>query len=48
MRKSGGGGGGGGVQEGSPTNFSPVTSTNVGIGPHIFLTFSFKSFSMLV
>ena len=32
-----GGGGGGGGQKGSPTSFSPVTSTNVGISPQNFL-----------
>ena len=33
---------GGGGQKGSPTSFSPVTSTNVGISPQNFLTFSFN------
>ena len=31
-----------------PTSFPPVTSTNVGIGPKNFLTFSFKPFAALV
>ena len=31
-----------------PTNFSPVTSTNVEIRPKNFLTFSFNSFATLV
>ena len=31
-----------------PHQFSPVTSTNVGISPQNFLTFSFKPFSILV
>ena len=31
-----------------PTSFSPATSTNVGISPLNFLTFSFKSFSTLL
>ena len=30
------------------TSFSPVTSTNVGISPQNFLTFSFNPFSTLV
>ena len=32
--------GGGGRQNGSPTSFFPVTSTNVGISPQNFLTFN--------
>ena len=36
--------GGGGVKKVPPTNFSPVTSTNVGISPQNFLTFSFNPF----
>ena len=32
----------GGGQKGPPTSFFPVTSTNVGIGPYNFLTFSFN------
>ena len=32
----------------SPTSFSPVTSTNVGIIPQNFLTFSFNPFATLV
>ena len=31
-----------------PTSFSPVTSTNIGISPKNFLTFSFDPFSKLV
>ena len=31
-----------------PTSFSPVTSTNVGISPKNFLTFSFDPFATLV
>ena len=31
-----------------PTNFSPVTSANVRIGPQNFLTFSFNPFDRLV
>ena len=31
-----------------PTSFSPVTSTNIGISPQNFLTFSFNSFATLV
>ena len=31
-----------------PTSFSPLTSTNVGISPQNFLTFSFNTFSSLV
>ena len=38
----------GGVQKGPPTSFLPVTSTNVGIGPYNFLTFSFNPFATLV
>ena len=33
---------------GPPNSFSPVTSTNVGIGPYNFLTFSFNPFATLV
>ena len=36
--------GGGGWQKGPPTSFSPVTSTNVGLSPKNFLTFSFNTF----
>ena len=46
-----GGGGGGGEkkkQKGPPTSFSPVTSTNVGIGSQNFLTFSFDPFPTLL
>ena len=39
---------GGGGQKGPPTSFFPVTSTNVGIGPYNFLTFSFNPFATLV
>ena len=42
------GGGGEGGQKDSPTSFSPVTSTNVGISPWNFLNFSFNSFATLV
>ena len=38
----------GGEQKGPPTSFFPVTSTNVGIGPYNFLTFSFNAFATLV
>ena len=31
-----------------PTSFSPVTSTNVGISPTIFLTYSFNPFATLL
>ena len=31
-----------------PTNFSPVTSTNVGISPKTFLAFTFHLFTRLV
>ena len=41
-------GGGGGGQKGPRTSFSPVTSTNVGFGPKICLTFSFNPFATLV
>ena len=43
-----GGGGEGGAKSLPPTSFFPVTSTNVGISPKIFLTFSFNSFATLV
>ena len=43
-----GGGEGGGKKPPSPTSFSPVTSTNVGISPKNFLTFSFNLFDRLV
>ena len=33
-----------GSQKAPPTSFSPVTSTNVGISPKNFLTFSFNPF----
>ena len=42
---------GNGVQKAPPpppTNFSPVTSTNVTISPQNFLTFSFNPFATLV
>ena len=39
---------GGGKNPLSPTNFSSVTSTNVGISPEIFLTFSLNPFFTLV
>ena len=38
----------GGVKRPPPTSFSPVTSTNVGIRPENFLTFSFNPFERLV
>ena len=38
----------GGAKKAPPTSFSPVTSTNVGIGPKKFLTFSFDPFAKLV
>ena len=37
-----------GGQKSPPTSFSPVTSTNVGISPQIFLNFSFNPFATLV
>ena len=42
------GGGRGGEQKGPPTSFSPVTSTNVQLGPLNFLTFIFNPFATLV
>ena len=44
----GGGGGGGEAKRPTPTSFSPVTSTDVGISPKNFLTFSFNPFDRLV
>ena len=42
-------GGGGWWQKGPPTSFSPpVTSTNVGLTPQNFLTFSFGTFATVV
>ena len=38
----------GGGAKSPPTSFFPVTSTNVGIEPYNFLTFSFNSFATLV
>ena len=38
----------GGQKSSPPTSFSPVTSTNVGFDPKIFLTFSFNPFPTLV
>ena len=35
-------------KKGPPTSFFPVTSTNVGISPQNFLTFSFNPFATLV
>ena len=35
-------------QKDPPTNFCPVTSTNVGISPKNFLTFSYNPFDRLV
>ena len=46
--ESGGGGGGGTKSSPHPTSFSSVTSTNVGISPQNFLTFSFNPFATLV
>ena len=53
IQEEGGGGGGGGKEPKPPTpfppnSFSPVTSTNVGISPQSFLTFSFNFFATLV
>ena len=39
---------GGGGKKASPTSFSPVTSTNAGIKPQNFLTFSFNPFATVV
>ena len=39
---------GGRSKKASPTGFSHVTSSNVGIGPLNFLTFSFNPFATLV
>ena len=44
----GGGGGGVGAKKPSLPVFFPVTSTNVGISPKNFLTFSFNPFARLV
>ena len=38
----------GGGQKAPPTSFFPVSSTNVGISPQKFLTFSFNPFAKLV
>ena len=38
----------GGGQKGSPTRFSPVTSTNVEFSPQRFLTFNFNPIATLV
>ena len=35
-------------KKGAPTSFYPVTSTNVGINPQNFLTFSFNAFDRLL
>ena len=43
-----GGGGVGGGQKVPPTSFSPVTSTNVGVRPQNFITFSFNPFATLM
>ena len=40
--------GGGGGQKGPPNSFSLVNSTNIGILPQNFLTFSFDPFATLV
>ena len=37
-----------GAKKGPPNSFSPATSTNVGISPKNFLTFSFSPFDRLV
>ena len=37
-----------GAKKDPRTSFSPVTSTNVGLGPQNFLTFSFNAFTTLV
>ena len=37
-----------GCKNALPTSFSPVTSTNVGISPQNFLTFSFNPFAIQV
>ena len=39
---------GGRAKKPPPTNFSPVTSTNVEFGPQNFLAFSFNAFATLV
>ena len=39
---------GGRAKKAPPTNFSPVTSTNVEFGPQNFLAFSFNAFTTLV
>ena len=46
--QDGGDGGRGGQKGPPPTIFSPVTSTNVGLSPQNFLTFSFNPFPRLV
>ena len=35
-------------QKDSPTSFSPVTSTNLGLSPQNILTFSFNLFATVV
>ena len=45
--QDGGGAGGGGAKR-PTTSFSPVTSTNIGLSPQNFLTFSFNPFATLV
>ena len=40
--------GGRGCKKASPISFSHVTSTNVGISPKIFPTFSFNPFATLI
>ena len=42
------GGGGGETKRPVRTSFSPIPSTNVGISPQNFLTFSFNPFATLV
>ena len=39
---------GGGDQKAPPTSFSPIISTNLGINPQNFLTFSFNPFATVV
>ena len=39
---------GGRAKKPPPTNFSPVTSTNVEFGPQNFLAFSFNAFATLL
>ena len=43
-----GGGGEEGQKAPTPTSFTPVSSTNVGIRPQYFFTFSFNPFDTLL